>query len=95
MNRRDLFWKAVNAGNYKHAMTFIKEVFASKEPYLVENVHSNSGVILLGIATFGPGRADAGVDWVNDSGVPGALNWRLAGSESNSTPSPKGDKDVH
>ena len=80
MNRRDLFWRAISSGNPGHAMTFLKEVYAAREPYLVENKHSSSSVMLLGIATFGPGRAVAGVDWVNDSGEPGAPNWRLAGS---------------
>ena len=81
MTPRDLFWRAVHRGNYAHAMTFIRAVYEAKEPYLVAAKHINSSVMLLGVATFGPLHAAAGVDWVNDTGVPGPQSWRLAGTE--------------
>lgn len=80
MSPRDLFWRAVGRCNYSHAASVICEVW-HKEIYLAHSKHSHASVALIGIATFGPQNAAAGVDWVNDTGVPGAPNWRLAGAE--------------
>ena len=80
MSPRDVFWRAVWKGNYAHAMATLRPIYEAKEPYLVTAKHSTSSLILLGIATFGPRDAAAGVDWVNDTGAPGAPHWRLAGA---------------
>lgn len=80
MTPRDLFWRAISRCNYPHATAVLGEVWM-QHAYLVGAKHSHASVVFVGIATFGPQNAAPGVDWVNDTGVPGAPNWRLAGAE--------------
>ncbi len=81
MSPRDLFWRAACRGNYPHAADVLKACWGEREPYLAAARHGGASVMLIGLATFGPHLAIPGVDWVNDTGVPGAPNWRLAGAE--------------